>query len=72
MPKYIDIGTYAVTDSDTTFKSLLSYRVSLTSRVIKDVAVSDSEATVPFASSFTAFIPSRIILAPTDDSSDGG
>lgn len=61
MPKYIDIGFFTTSDSADTFESLLSYRVSLTSKVIKDVAVSTSSVAVPFASSFTAFIPSKII-----------
>ena len=60
MPKFLDVGT----KGGSTFSTTLTHRISLSARLIENVAVEGT--TYAWAAQFTAMIPSTALVAVAD------
>lgn len=73
MPKYLDIGKL-VTNNKQEYSTKLAYRINVEAKVIKTQVttptISNAIDVSQIAASFTAFVPSRVILATPTEQTD--
>lgn len=73
MPKYLDIGNIVNNGSgEDVYQTKLAYRINVDAKVIKTLVKTPTNVNAidvsQIAASFTAFVPSRVILATATDS----